>query len=439
MRTSMQNSGASQRLRWLGWAVSLPWRMRWRRWFGISTLLVLSMVMMGSDVLHISPTTRATAASSFSLENWVTRNLTSKALSGLFDFLPGRGHSQEERESAVQAYFELGEQVRRIEGTLALSVAKEGVGGVENPEAAALEERLEELRDQRDGLSSLVATTLEQAVAKVLREQDLDRDWGPFEPLFPPVSFRLDRLPKLIVVSPRDRIATLEVHLLESDLSVAERMELETAVGSDQNRSALVTGLGGLATFPSLVSDSQSLRSSLQTIAHEWLHHYFFFHSLGQAYSDSGNMTTLNETAADIGGKELGDLVFESLGGEIPKPVDATEPSTEDEEGFDFNKTMRETRLHTDELLEAGLVDEAEAYMEERRRIFVENGYPIRVLNQAYFAFHGTYAENAASVSPIAGQLRQVRGDSENIGRFIQRVRGFGDYQSFLDYVNGSP
>ncbi len=434
----MQISGASQRLRWLGWAVSLPWRMRWRRWLGIAALLVMSMVMMGSDVLDISPTTRATAASSFSLEGWVTRNLTGKALSGLFDFLPGRGHSQEERESAVQAYFELGDQVRRIEGTLALSVAKDGVGGVDNPEAATLEERLEELRDQRDDLCSLVEETLERAVAEVLREQDLDREWGPFEPLFPPVSFRLDRLPKLIVVSPRDRIATLEVHLLEPDLSVADRIELEASVGSDQDRSALITGLGGLATFPSLVSDSQSLRSSLQTVVHEWLHQYFFFHSLGQSYFESADMTTLNETAADIGGKELGDLVFEFLGGEIPKPVAAT-PSTDDPDSFDFNTTMRETRLRTDQLLEAGLVDEAEAYMEERRQIFVENGYPIRVLNQAYFAFHGTYAENAASVSPIAGQLRQVRDDSENIGRFIQRVRGFGDYRSFLDYVNDLP
>lgn len=431
----MQNSGALQKL---GWVASLPWRLHWRRWIGVSALLVVSMVMMGSDVLDISPTTRATAANSFSVEGWVTRNLTTKALYGLFDFLPGRGHSQDEREAAVQAYFELGEQVRRIEGTLALSVAKDGVGSVDNPEAAALEERLEELRDQRDDLSGLVEATLEQSVAEVLREQDLERDWGPFELLFPPVSFRLDRLPKLIVVSPRDRIETLEVHLLESDLSVVERMALEAAVGSDQDRSALITGLGGLATFPSLVSDSQSLRSSLQTIAHEWLHQYFFFHALGQSYFDSSDMTTLNETAADIGGKELGDLVFESLGGKILQTVEA-DPTTEDDEKFDFNGTMRETRLHTDELLEAGLVDEAEAYMEERRLIFVENGYPIRVLNQAYFAFHGTYAENAASVSPIAGQLRQVRDDSENIGRFIQRVRGFGDYKSFLDYVNGLP
>ena len=52
-------------------------------------------------------------------------------------------------------------------------------------------------------------------------------------------------------------------------------------------------------------------------------------------------MSTLNETAADIGGKELGDLVFEFLGGEIPKPVAAT-PSTDDPNSFDFNTTKHD-------------------------------------------------------------------------------------------------
>ena len=42
--------------------------------------------------------------------------------------------------------------------------------------------------------------------------------------------------------------------------------------------------------------------------------------------------------------------------------------------------------------------------MEERRLLMVEHGYPIRVLNQAYFAFHGAYAESPASSSPIGAQ-----------------------------------
>ncbi|SVB11269.1 uncharacterized protein METZ01_LOCUS164123 [marine metagenome] len=424
----------------LWWLKSLPRRLRWRWWIGFPCLFVFSFVVMHGNGLELSPTSRATAANSFSVEEWVARNLVAKALSGLFDFLPGQGNSDEERESALNAYFALGNHVRRIEASMALSVAKGHVGGRGNKEVIAMERQLDDLRQRRDYLSDMVEQNLENTVASVLRQNNLDRNWGPFKPLFPPVSFQLDRLPKLIVVSAREHIATLEVHLLKPELSVAERDSLEATVGPDQNRSALVIELGGLATFPSLVSDSQTLRFSLQTIIHEWLHQYFFFHALGQSYYDSANMTTLNETAADIGGKELGDLAFVTFGGEIPTPIATrlAQPLV-DGDRFEFNRAMGETRMRTDELLGAGLVDEAEAYMEERRKIFVDHGYPIRVLNQAYFAFHGTYAENAASVSPIASELRQVRVDSSDVGQFIKRVRGFGDYQSFLNYVAGLP
>lgn len=395
---------------------------------------------MHGNALELSPTSRATASSSFSLEEWVIRNVAAKTLSGLFDFFPGRANSDEERESAVDRYFLLGSQIRRVEGSMALSLARGHVGGEDNLESVALEQRLDDLRHERDSLSNMVEQELEKTVATVLRQNSLDRSWGPLKPLFPPVSFRMDRLPKLIVVSPRERIATSEVHLLKPELSTTDRDSLEVAVGRDQNKSALVVELGGLATFPSLVSESQSLRFSLQTIIHEWLHHYFFFHALGQAYYDSANMTTLNETAADIGGKELGDLAFLALGGEIPSTITTRlDQPLVDDGRFEFNKEMRETRMITDELLEAGLVEKAEAYMEERRQIFVHNGYPIRVLNQAYFAFYGTYAENAASVSPIASQLHLVREGSSDVGQFIKRVRGFGDYQSFLSYVAGIP
>ena len=97
--------------------------------------------------------------------------------------------------------------------------------------------------------------------------------------------------------------------------------------------------------------------------------------------------------------------------GDCAAPLPAPESGLHDrDEHFGFNEEMRETRLRVDELLANGKVGEAEAYMEERRLFFVENGYPIRRLNQAYFAFQGTYAENAASSSPIAGQLNRFRG-----------------------------
>ena len=81
---------------------------------------------------------------------------------------------------------------------------------------------------------------------------------------------------------------------------------------------------------------------------------------------------------------------------------------------------MRATRLRVDELLASGMIDKAEAYMEERRQFLADNGYYIRKLNQAYFAFHGSYADSAASVSPIHGQLEAVRQASDSLGEFVR-------------------
>ena len=227
---------------------------------------------------------------------------------------------ESERRAAVERYFELGVRARRIEGSLRLAVAQ---GGAEaNPLADELQSELRALRRERDSLADLVELTIGEAVSDVMRDQGLERHWGPLRPLFPPVSFRVTRVPRLIVVSPRDRIANVESRLLESDVTPLRMEELEAAVGPAQDQSAVVTRIGGVATYPALVSDSQSFRSVVRTVAHEWLHHYFFLHPLGQAYYDSPEMASLNETAADLAGRELGDLALLALGEEPPPPPD---------------------------------------------------------------------------------------------------------------------
>ena len=58
----------------------------------------------------------------------------------------------------------------------------------------------------------------------------------------------------------------------------------------------------------------------------------------------------------------------------LPATSDAP-PSTPDPNAFDFGAAMNETRVTVDQLLAAGKVDEAEAYMEQRRQVFVAHGY----------------------------------------------------------------
>jgi hypothetical protein len=108
----------------------------------------------------------------------------------------------------------------------------------------------------------------------------------------------------------------------------------------------------------------------------------------------------------------------------------------EKREGFDFNREMREIRLRVDELLAQGKVEEAEAFMEERRKYLVEQGYYIRKLNQAYFAFHGSYATGPASVSPIGGQLKELRRRSPTLAHFLRRVARMSSYQDLLEALS---
>ena len=96
---------------------------------------------------------------------------------------------------------------------------------------------------------------------------------------------------------------------------------------------------------------------------------------------------------------------------------------------FDFDNEMRLTRVQVDTLLAAGKVDAAEQYMEQRRLEFAKHGYPLRVLNQAYFAFHGSYGTTAASTSPIGPKLEQLRRRLPDLQTFLQVVRGFATEQ----------
>jgi hypothetical protein len=96
---------------------------------------------------------------------------------------------------------------------------------------------------------------------------------------------------------------------------------------------------------------------------------------------------------------------------------------------------MRKTRLRVDELLGDGKVEEAEAYMEDRRRLFVDNGIYIRKLNQAYFAFHGSYATSPASVSPVHGQLQELRRRSGSLSEFLHTVAQFNSYEEFRAHL----
>ena len=92
---------------------------------------------------------------------------------------------------------------------------------------------------------------------------------------------------------------------------------------------------------------------------------------------------------------------------------------------FDFRAEMHETRVTADRLLAKGKIDEAESYMEKRRQVFWDNGYLLRKLNQAYFAFNGAYADvpgGAAGEDPVGPAVRKLREQSDSLADFINTI-----------------
>jgi hypothetical protein len=190
-----------------------------------------------------------------------------------------------------------------------------------------------------------------------------------------------------------------------------------------------VAGVGGVGTYPSAVPLDVDYGHLLETVAHEWLHQYLFFRPLGSRYFRDPALATINETVADIAGRELGALAAERY------PLSTTLPAEEEGlpagqagagatptpgAGIDFNQVMRELRLEVDRLLAEGKVAEAESLMEARRQFLADHGYYIRRINQAYFAFHGLYADTPASSSPIGPKLDELRRRSSSLGDFIR-------------------
>ena len=111
------------------------------------------------------------------------------------------------------------------------------------------------------------------------------------------------------------------------------------------------------------------------------------------------------------------------------------EPGPNDADSFDCEAGMRETRLTAEGLLAEGKIEEAESYMEERRQFLDDNGYFVRKINQAFFAFHGSYATGAASVSPIGDQLEELNAGTESLEEFLKTVGRFDRVLYLEDYL----
>ena len=298
---------------------------------------------------------------------------------------------------------------------------------VENAEAATAEwrARLAGLRAAEEARQPLAEAILEEQTACVLVKEG----FGLLSQEVPPVGSHFTPLPLLLVVSPRDHIERVFDLSLRRGLDVAQQEAIEAQMDATFDVSSLVTHIGGMAAYPAMLFESSSLTWLADVTAHEWAHHYLTLRPLGWNYDASSEARTINETVASIVGKEMGRRMIARYYPELLPPEPAAEEaereaSPSEPPAFDFNSEMRQTRVRVDELLAQGQIEEAEDYMEMRRQEFVAQGYGIRKLNQAYFAFHGAYADEpgAAGEDPVGPAVRDLRARSPDLHTFVARV-----------------
>lgn len=297
--------------------------------------------------------------------------------------------------------------------------------GIANEITSTENEEITDLKKQNSGIKDDVERILETQIRDVLTEEGIRNPCFRIDFNFPPMNFYLGDPPYLLVVSPRDKIESYKNLTLLPGVSLEDMEKIEAEVDK-LGVSSLVVELGGIATFPSFVNNRSDLRHVIDTAAEEWLHQYLAFTPLGFRYvlDETGirrnyDIVTINETVAGLTAQEIGKKVYEKYYG-----IDESETPGEsnNQTGFDFNAEMRQIRITVDEYLANGEIDRAESFMEEKQEYLLENGYFIRKLNQAYFAFYGTYAYSPTSVNPIGTYVKDMRKRSDSLKDFLDEA-----------------
>ncbi len=295
-------------------------------------------------------------------------------------------------------------------------------------------------------LAPLAESILQDQVSQVIAELGLTVIGQPV----PNVWYHSTPLPMALIVSPRDHIEQTANISVTTDLTLDEQAALESKVDQGLNTSSLVVGIGGVGVYPTMVMRTTNLNWTLSTVAHEWIHNYLTLRPLGILYGETPELRTMNETTASIAGDEIGALVIKQFYPElmtasdstlslISAPFDHPEPGDFLRPPFDFREAMHETRITADAFLAEGKIEEAEAYMESRRAIFLQNGYLLRKINQAYFAFHGAYADSpggAAGQDPVGPAVRALREQSDSLADFVNTISWMTNFEQLKEAVN---
>ena len=347
---------------------------------------------------------------------------------------------QATQKQIVTEYFQLTQQIFEKEYQLEQIYADAEIPDKELA-SATLRAELVKNHARQTELAPFAEAILQEQVTQVLADVGLTTAGQPM----PNVWYHSTPLPMALIISPRDHIEQTANISIDADLQLDQISALEDSVDKGLDVSSLVVNIGGVGVYPTMVMQSTDVNWILSTVAHEWIHNYLTLRPLGILYGETPQLRSMNETTASIAGNEIGQLVIERFYPELvpaaAPPQSGASASNESAEPapFDFRAEMHETRMVTDALLAEGKIDEAEAYMDARRIVFVKQGYLIRKLNQAYFAFHGAYEDlpgGAAGEDPVGPAVRALREQSDSLADFVNTISWMTNFEQLQKAVN---
>ena len=343
------------------------------------------------------------------------------------DYLP-----ENDRSETVLQCLGLMQQIKELNNRLNDIYSDPKINDPGN-ESAVLRLQINELQQQKSKLLPLTEEIIQQQVSEIAVEYGLALGGQ----VIPPVLYHTTPPPDALIISPRDVIRQDNDISISPDISIDQMEALEDQVDKTMNVSSLVVEIGGIGVYPTMVMEITDINSLVEVVAHEWVHNYLTLHPLGISYMNSPALRTMNETVASIAGKELGRAVVaryypQFLPPQNPPAAPESQDQTASPPVFNFRAEMHLTRVTVDAMLAEGQVDAAEAYMEQRRVFLWENGYHIRKLNQAYFAFYGAYADQPggeAGEDPVGAAVRLIRQKSSSLAVFINRMAWMWNYE----------
>ncbi len=410
----------------------------------LSVVLIGVVFLAGDTLLPYSANERPrafTRAIEFDYVSWEADAILVKMGEGALS--APRYMTVSQQENVVKSYLDLVQEINTESDQVEQIYADPKITD-KTQASAQLAGALAKLNDQRNRLGPLAEEVLQYQVSSVLADYGLTTGGQPL----PPLLYHTTPLPMALIISPRNVIRQDNNISLNADLPLSQIVDLENRVEKALNVSALVTNVGGIGTYPTMVMSTTDMSYLADVISHEWTHNYLTLRPLGINYGASPQMRTINETTANIVGDEIGTALLKRFYPQYlpaPTPVPSATPTgpTPTPSGpppFNFNAEMHITRVTVDQMLKDGQIDQAEAYMEQRRQFFWNHGYLIRKLNQAYFAFYGAYADvpggGAAGTDPVGPAVVKLRDESPSLASFLNTISGVTSYDQLLKLLN---